>query len=52
MEVVWNHAHLFLGVEPTDAPRTVALAVMNNSAYFLEQRYGSALADVKLEGVW
>jgi putative transposase len=52
IEVVWNHVHLFLGVEPVDAPQAVALSVMNNAAFFLEQKYGAALKDEHLEGVW
>ena len=35
IEVVSDHAHLFLGLRPADSPATVALSLMNNSAYFL-----------------
>ena len=30
IEVVWNHAHLFLGLRPTDSPQSVALNLMNS----------------------
>jgi putative transposase len=52
IEAVWNHVHLFLGLAPSDAPESVALSLMNNSAYFLEQRYGAALKLEQLDGVW
>jgi len=52
IEVVSDHAHLFLGLRPPDSPATVALSLMNNSAYFLHQRYGGALRDAALAGVW
>jgi hypothetical protein len=46
MEVVPDHAHLFLGLRPMDAPQAVALSMMNNAAYFLHQRYGAALSEL------
>jgi putative transposase len=53
IEVVWDHAHLVLGLRPADSPQAVALSLMNNGAYFLHQRYGTAaLRDVHLTGVW
>jgi putative transposase len=52
MEIVWNHAHLFLGALPNDAPSTVALSLMNNSEYFLQKYYGAALREFVTSTVW
>ena len=52
IEVVWNHAHLFLGLKPTDAPGDVALALLNNSAWTLHQRYGAAIRYERMSGIW
>jgi REP element-mobilizing transposase RayT len=52
IEVVWNHAHLFLGLSPGDAPGDVALSLLNNAEYFLQDRYGAALGDEFKETVW
>jgi putative transposase len=45
IEVVWNHAHLFLGLSPDDAPGSAALSLLNNAEYFLQRRYSAALRD-------
>jgi len=52
VNVVWNHAHLLLGLDPTDAPGEVALSLMNNSAWFLEKRHGAVLERERMTGVW
>jgi putative transposase len=52
VEVVGDHAHLFVGVLPTNGAEDVALTLMNNSAYFLEQRHAAVLAQLHLDGVW
>lgn len=52
VEVVWNHAHLFVGLSPADTPEAAALSLMNNSEYFLTKRYGAAIASERLEGIW
>jgi putative transposase len=52
INVVWNHVHLFLGLNPADAPGAVALSLMNNSAYMLQQRYGGAIRHEKMSGIW
>jgi putative transposase len=52
INVVWNHAHLFLGVQPRDQPGEVALSLMNNAAWFLEQRHGRVLLAEKMLGIW
>jgi putative transposase len=52
LEVVWNHAHLFLGLKPADAPLDVALSLMNNATWFLERMHGAVLRREGLAGVW
>lgn len=52
VEVLGDHAHLFVGVLPTHGAEDVALSLMNNSAYFLEQRHAAVLAQLRLNGVW
>jgi putative transposase len=51
-EVLGDHAHLFVGVLPTNGAEDVTLSLMNNSAYFLEQRHAALLAKLQLLGVW
>ena len=50
--VVWDHAHLFVGLRPKDDPEQVALSLMNNSEYFCEIRYGGVMRDANLTAVW
>ena len=52
IEVVWDHAHLFVGLRPKDDPEQVALSLMNNSEYFCERRYGAAMRDANLTTLW
>ena len=42
----------FSGLRPTNSPQRVALGFMNNSAHYFHDRYGVALRDAKLAGVW
>ena len=51
-EVPSDHAHLFVGVQPADSPESVALSLLNNSAYFLERRHAAVLRQLRLFGVW
>jgi putative transposase len=52
LEVVWNHAHLYVGLLPSDSPQVAALSLLNNSEYFLQKRYGASLAAEGLDGIW
>lgn len=52
IEIVWDHVHLFLGLQPSDAPGDVALSLMNNSAFALHRRYASVIRLESLEGIW
>jgi putative transposase len=52
IEVLGEHAHLFLGARPSDSPQDVALSLMNNSAHFMHERYGTVLRSEHLAGVW
>lgn len=52
IEVVWNHAHLFLGLNPTDSPGAVALNLLNNAEWFLQRRYSTGLRDVVSTTIW
>jgi putative transposase len=52
IEVVSDHAHLYLGLRPVDAPQSVALSLMNNSEHYCERRYASAMCDAKLSTLW
>lgn len=50
--IVWDHAHLLLGLRPKDDPEQVALNLMNNSEYFCERRYGAAMRESGLTRLW
>lgn len=52
VEVLGDHAHPLVGVLPTNGAEDVALSLMNNSAYFLEQRHAAVLTRLQLLGVW
>ncbi|HUG93570.1 MAG TPA: IS200/IS605 family transposase [Planctomycetaceae bacterium] len=52
VEVLWDHCHLFLGLKPAESPLAVALSLMNNSSWFLEQRHGTVLHSEGLSAVW
>ncbi len=52
IEIVWNHVHLFLGLNPTDAADGVALSLMNNSAWMLHDRYAAAIKMDAMTGIW
>jgi putative transposase len=52
IEIVWDHVHLFLGLNPADAAGDVALSLMNNSAYMLHKRYDGAIRSDGIPGVW
>ena len=52
IEVVWDHAHLFVGLRPKDAPEHVVLSLMDNSEYFCESRYGAAMRDANVTTLW
>lgn len=52
IEVVPDHAHLFLGLRPVDSPETVALSLLNNSEHYCERRYAAAMRDAKLSTLW
>lgn len=51
-EVVPDHAHLLLGLEPSQAPAEVAGRLMADSWRWMAQRYGDALRGEGLENVW
>lgn len=52
IEIVPDHAHLFLGLRPKDSPEKVALNLMNNSEYFCESRYSAALCCANMAALW
>jgi putative transposase len=52
INVVWNHAHVFLGLSPVDAPGDAALSLLNNAEHFLGTRYCAALRDEVDQTVW
>jgi putative transposase len=52
VQVVWNHAHMFLGLSPRDAPGQVAVGLLNGSEHFLQHRYGRAFRDVVDSTIW
>jgi len=52
IEVIWNHAHLFLRLRPDDSAEDVTLSLMNNPAHFLHRRNSAVLRNKKLAGVW
>jgi putative transposase len=52
IEVVSDHAHLFVGLRPVDTPESVALSLMNNSEHYCERRYTAAMRDAKLSTLW
>jgi REP-associated tyrosine transposase len=52
VEVVGNHAHLFLGLSPDDAPAAVALNLLNNGEFHLQRRYAAALREEVGRTVW
>jgi REP element-mobilizing transposase RayT len=43
IEVVPDHAHLFIALRPKDAPQPVVLSLMNNSEFFCEKPYSAAM---------
>jgi putative transposase len=52
IEVVSDHAHLFVGLRPKDGPEQVVLSLMNNSEHFCESRYGAAMRHANLRALW
>jgi putative transposase len=52
IEILSDHAHLFLGLRPVDSPQSVALSLMNNSEYYCERRYAAAMRDARLSVLW
>jgi putative transposase len=52
VEVVSDHTHLFLGLQPPDAPQQVALSLMNNLAWLFESRWRPLLRDSGVRGLW
>jgi putative transposase len=52
LNVVPDHAHLFVGLTPSDAPGDAALSLMNNSEFFLQRRYGADWRDEVSDTVW
>jgi putative transposase len=52
IEVVTDHAHLFVGLRPKDDPEQVALSLMNNSEHFCRSRYSAAMYHANLTGLW
>lgn len=52
LEVVPDHAHLFLGLRPVDSPESVALSLPNNSELYCERRNAAAMRGAKLSTLW
>ena len=38
IEVVWDHAHLLLGIAPGETPEDAALALLNNAEHWFHER--------------
>lgn len=52
VEIVWNHAHLFLGLMPEVSPGGAALSLLNNAEYFLQRRYSAGFRDTVDRTIW
>ena len=48
IEVVWDHAHLLLGIAPGETPEKAALALLNKAELWFHHRYSAAM---KQEGL-
>jgi putative transposase len=46
IDVLPDHLHVLMGVAPSDAPEDVALSVLNNLEFFVQNRHGAALREV------
>ncbi len=52
MEVVWDHAHLLLGISPGETPEEAALALLNNTEHWFHDRYSAAMKQEGLDTVF
>ncbi len=52
IEVVWDHAHLLLGISPVESPEEVALALLNNAEHWFCSRYSAAMKREGLDTVF
>ena len=52
IEVVWDHAHLLLGISPGETPEEAALALLNNAELWFHNRYSAAMQLEDLETVF
>ena len=52
IEVVWDHAHLLLGISPGETPEEAALALLNNTELWFHDRYSAAMQLEALETVF
>jgi len=52
IEVVWDHAHLLLGISPCETPEEATLALLNNAELWFHDRYGAAMQLEDLDTVF
>jgi len=52
IEVVWDHAHLLLGISPGETPEEAALALLNNAELWFHNRYSAAMKQEGLDTVF
>ena len=50
--MVWDHAHLRLGISPGESPEEAALALLNNAELWFSDRYSAAMKLVDLDTVF
>ena len=50
--MVWDHAHLLLGIAPGEIPEDAALALLNNAEHWFHERYSAAMQLEDLETVF
>ena len=50
--MVWDHAHLLLGISPGETPQEAALALLNNAELWFHNRYSEAMKQEGLDTVF
>ncbi len=50
--MVWDHAHLLLGISPGETPQEAALALLNNAEHWFHNRYSAAMKQEGLDAVF
>ncbi len=52
IEVVWDHAHLLLGISLGETPEEAALALLNNAELWFHSRYSAVMKQEGLDTVF